>query len=494
MKIIYSLVALFKKIINNKIKSILTEEHRYIVIIIFWILLLIEGYITENRLITFCEILIIISIYKIIHKNIDILYKNFNLKISQEILLTIYKYKNPLIWLIIEMELKIFYIMYWLKQKNVSTIYINIMYNILYNFTGFDGLKIVLYKIYKVLNDWKTYTIYEIIFKRMYGMILSILIFTNIIQLIIIICKTISTSYILWFYILLLLISYLINTYSIIDIEYIRKDTNLIWTIFLKDKDIKSDIINQNLNSCLGLTFLKEKLNYKNYFKYLILSLVYRNEIEYYKPSYLYCKDIQKEYFNTFSIFAKNAKLRKQEKNKEDIDLINYCEYNILKYKLRLYYLWDVEKELEIKQNLITIEIEDIDWIGDKMFSYDYNFVEFTKIYHEKIKNVKLNKFWDLVENYEFYEKMLNYLYDYKFQETKEYEKLSELKRLYYVYDRYIEEDLEETIWISQKTQELLKQLEDFRKEWEKWNIENMEEKYYNIFKEIDIIKNKYLT
>jgi hypothetical protein len=68
------------------------------------------------------------------------------------ILLKIYKYKNPIILLIIELELKMSNFIYNLTKKNINTNYINIIYNVLYNFTGFNGIKIVLVKFYEILT------------------------------------------------------------------------------------------------------------------------------------------------------------------------------------------------------------------------------------------------------------------------------------------------------------------------------------------------------
>lgn len=200
----------------------------------------------------------------------------------------------------IEIELKLFYWIYYLKQKNIKIKYINIKYNILYNITGFNGIKIILNKIYTILNDWKNYNIYEIIFKRIYGMVFSILIFTNIIQLILAILNMITTNWIIWIYILLILISYIMNIPSIINIEYIRLKVNLIWTILEKEK-------NKILNSFIIDLRFKKKLNYENYFKYLILVNEENIEIEYRKPLYIFKR-------STRRYICKKCKIKKTRK------------------------------------------------------------------------------------------------------------------------------------------------------------------------------------
>jgi hypothetical protein len=133
-------------------------------------------------------------------------------------------------------------------------------------------------------------------------------------------------------------------------------------------------------------------LSYENYLKYLMLS--YEEKFKYYKPSYSYCYDIQYTfYFDTDYIFIKNTILKKREKTKNDIDLINYCDYNILIYKIIIFYIWDVEKVLNIQETLLTIKQKDIDFIGESLFTYEYNRKLFSEIYNKEIDNVKFDKF-----------------------------------------------------------------------------------------------------
>lgn len=71
---------------------------------------------------------------------------------DQKILLKIYKYKNLLILILIKMEIKIFYTIYNLKKEGVNPLVVKLIYNILYNMTGINGIKIILYRFYKVLE------------------------------------------------------------------------------------------------------------------------------------------------------------------------------------------------------------------------------------------------------------------------------------------------------------------------------------------------------
>ena len=480
--LIKNILLWLEKIIES-IQKLIPEKYKYIYIIILWVILLIQGFITEWRLIRFCIIILIIAMYKKLHKQVE----KINVKDSYiPWLLKIYKYKNPLIWLILEIELKISYFMYILTKKNIKLKYIDIIYNL----TTLKALKIILTKFYIILLDWKKYTIYEILFKRIYGMILSILIFTNIIQLVLSILYKIWPNWFLWIYIFLIILSYTIKSSSIDTIEYLRKESNFLWLILIKKNEKIINIATQDLKILLGVLFIKDKLNYENYLKYLLLSWKENQKLIYYKPSYMYCYEIQNIYFETNYIFYKNAKLKKEMLNIDDMDLINICEYNILIYKLVIFYIWDFEKVLSITETLIKIEKKNPDWLEDSWYIYEYNIRELKKIYHEKIQNVELNKFWDLIENYDFYEKMHNYFYDYNFLNSKNYNRLLNLKIDYEVYDKYLEqENLNDEDYEIQKTQQLIKHLEELRKEWK---LENkLQPKYYNIFKDIDNIKNK---
>lgn len=239
---------------------------------------------------------------------------------------------------------------------------------------------------------------------------------------------------------------------------------------------------------------LKYILNYNNYFIYLVLTSNTINWIDSFnKPSYKYLYEIQNTFLDANYIFTWNSKLKKDDKNLENINILNFCEYNILKYKIIIFYIWDIEKTLEIKETLLKIKKEENESnLDTSLFFYEYRIQEFTEIYNKKINEVKLNKFWNLIENRNFYEKIHTYLYYNDFQNTNQYKKLLKLINDYELYDKYIEE-MDNTN-DNQRYKELEQQLKNWRKEWEIEQENNMEKKYYNIFKKIDIITNKYLT
>jgi hypothetical protein len=101
----------------------------------FWLGLLVTGNITYSRLLNFIIIISIILIYKTLHKYIYNIYIIINkyINISENILLNFYRYKNPIILILIEIELNLFKLLYNIKSCNISYKYIRVISHILYN-------------------------------------------------------------------------------------------------------------------------------------------------------------------------------------------------------------------------------------------------------------------------------------------------------------------------------------------------------------------------
>lgn len=72
--------------------------------------------------------------------------------IRENVLLVIYKYKNILI-LLVEIELLIFKLIYYLQLNSFKQKYVKLIYHVLYYFSGLNGFKIILLKIYNILLD-----------------------------------------------------------------------------------------------------------------------------------------------------------------------------------------------------------------------------------------------------------------------------------------------------------------------------------------------------
>lgn len=497
--------------LSKQLNVIIPKESRYLVIVLFWLFLLLQGNISQIRLIIFIVILIGIYIYKWLYENIWICHKYININANIKILLKIYRYKNPLIWLLIELEIIIFYILYNLRKRNIKPLYIKLIYKILYNFTGINGMKIILYKFYNIFLYWILNKLHELVFQRMFGMILSILIFTDIIKKGLEILNSIYPNYIVWIYILLIIIPYIFNVYNINNIEYKRFLSCIIWQI-LRNKDIElSNFGNIDVKSCLGVPLIGYILNYENMLIYLICGLNTNKWIKYNNILFDYYVIIYKCFDNFIHI--RNMELKKETCNK---DVLNYCEYNILLNKLRVFYFWDIGKQLGIQETLLKIDlsikskdvnVNDISTIPaglstNIIFLYDYNIYKLDDVYNNH-KNFKLDKFFNIIENKQFHKKYIHYINDNEFKN-----KLNEIN----VYDNiqyhcislgehmisleadnyrdwYTLEEIKQLIFESKQ------ELNDWRAEWLKSNVKNdLGYKYEIIFSQIDEIKKKYKT
>jgi len=106
--------------------------------------------------------------------------KNTIIKITK-ILILLNILKNPVIFLLYNIDIKLFNFFYKFNKKNnkisywlfiiISNIYIN-------------PIKLVLGYFYNLIEKWKNLNFIDLLFKRLEGLILSILIFTDIYNLI----------------------------------------------------------------------------------------------------------------------------------------------------------------------------------------------------------------------------------------------------------------------------------------------------------------------
>ncbi len=92
--------------------------------------------------------------------------------------------------------------------------------------------------------------------------------------------------------------------------------------------------------------------------------------------------------------------------------MLNYCKYQILLYKLIIFYIWDIEKELGVINTLLQIQKENYDLIpvlpveipdNATLVLYEYNINELKFFFNKKIENLQSDKFWNIIENYNFY-------------------------------------------------------------------------------------------
>ena len=324
----------------------------------------------------------------------------------------------------------------------------------------------------------------------MFGMVLSVIIFTNIIQAILKILNAIYPSYILWIYIFLVIISYILTLYNLIDIENKRLKVNLIWNVLKQKNDwLNIYVINPVL--------INKVLNYDNFMIYLICGLNTNKWIKYDNIFLNYCFNIY-DYFDANYIYIKNLELKKGTYN---TNLLNHCEYQILLYKLKIFFLWDIENQLGLKETLLTIEgsqdleeinINDLNIIVINLdsvisISYDYNISILKQHFYEKIKVKKVKEFFNIIKNKNFYKEMYNCLNVHLFlgelqnEQIKNYMLLENYINNYNIKKRFTIHEIEQQIQL------LIKILNEWQNEYELLQLNKpIEFKYYNIFNQIN--------
>lgn len=135
------------------------------------------------------------------------------------------------------------------EKTNIILFLITNFEPLLYNISGYNikiylikivlslitPFKLVIWYIYIVINNIKKYTLYELIWKRAYGTILSVLVFTNIIQIILETCGT-RLNMIIGLYIIIFILSYEKKTlYNKVIYEEFYNSKNDILNVLYKD-------------------------------------------------------------------------------------------------------------------------------------------------------------------------------------------------------------------------------------------------------------------
>lgn len=287
-----------------------------IVIIIVWIILYILGYLTIIRIIIFVEICFIIYIYKkmyeflISQKCVEIL-KNK----PDKFYYYIFKLnKISLLSIVISLELKIYNLIKWYqtyylnKNNDKKDSLIVILISLLIPF------KIFLNILYKFFYNKQILTLKEIIFKRAFGTILSVLIFTNILQMLIKIFETHINLLVIVYLIFSLKVWYDLKTKNQLELMYLGNFTDTLKIIKIR-KNLLSNVVINIWKECIKdkAIFFENFGNNLHVLNYYILS---------------------------YNII-------------EDISISNY---NFEKYKIKMYFLNKIKRDKKIKDLKIDFD------------------------------------------------------------------------------------------------------------------------------------------
>lgn len=306
--------------------------------------------------------------------------------------------------------------------------------------------KLLIYYIYFIINNIKKYSFYELIWKRVYGTIVSVLIFTNIIQIIFDICKTWLNMFIL-LYLILFIISYENRKeYKVYKLDYtsekrwlniLYKDVYEIWKLkananilcyYIKNiwekksaiekfnflceygnnlniewfKILKINSYNkwetkikiQILNSVTEVCNFNFEMEYWFWF-YNIWEDLYRvhciiNELLEYKSHLEYTKLLYEKYnFNNLKIYQEH-------------DINELLKYNEIMLRAYLYYFWDVKGIIELKIDsdyglqLLYFKSEDNIDSSIKWNKKKENYVNKLQYMYIKLGNQNYQKFYEI--------------------------------------------------------------------------------------------------
>jgi len=406
-----------------------------ILIIIIWIIIIALGWISYTRFMYFLLILEIILIYRILISKLEKSKSlQFNNKKIINLFILINKWRNPVLILLIILDVLMYDTIIYYNNKLLNII-IYMLYVLIIN-----PLKIFYFKFYKILWIWKTNKIWNILFNRMFGLILSVLIFTDLIGYI---KNTLHINILLIIYLYFLVISalcevienrgnkwlkiFLVNHITTKSVILNKLGVNLL-SIVLKKNNIDELIFYFNKD-------IEDKVNILQvgYTWYIIDSL--KNFM--YKPTYdLYIKlrftldtylttridtYIFFEYYKWDILNIQNINLIKIN-NINDISLfIKMYKYDYEVFKLILFLYWDLEYYLEgldnVKNSLI-VDFDDLDFIRIKLNNeLISNLLYLNKIKYKEPYSFNINEAYDPlnienliidVEKYDLYTKCNN--------------------------------------------------------------------------------------
>jgi hypothetical protein len=330
MALLYNFLILYKKIIQ-------------FIFIFLCFIYIIYGYaaITINRVFFFFFVIIIILIYKYIYNyivNID--YKYSHIKI---ILIFVWDFIKALpIYYIVNIELILF--------NYIENHFIINFFKIIL----IEPLSFILYKFYKMLSLWLHYTLYQLFFSRLFGLMCSILIFTPI--------YTYMGNFLNWSFLNLYLFLIFICGINIIIsynskylqffVKYLNIDTN-IWRII----EIRNAV---SIISKLLIQQLK-KHNYSNLNVFVFqLNILYGNEIfnNNIKCYISFCKIVKIGYINFLYKINQNNKFYLFN------HFITYIEALLNLYLLNLSYLIHYNElnnlNFSMFKNLVNFDINNL--------------------------------------------------------------------------------------------------------------------------------------
>ena len=441
LKMLFKLMGEIWKIIYKNI-----IKYWNIIILITWLILYILELLTIRRLITYTIIGIIIYGYKKIYEYTltdKFKEKILNIKKKEKLLYYLIRINNiSILMLIVNIEVKIYALIEWYQTYNYKTFnWIVLLMSMIV------PLKLILSYMYTFFVNIQKHTMVEILWKRAFGLILSVLIFTNIIKILLEIYETWMTLIVLGYIYIVLIAWHDLQKKDQLELTYFKQPLNT-YELQLKRNNILLGIIKMLWNDAkLDKIKFYEKYNKKfNIIMYLALNIEnYKREKFLFQLRYLNqikgmeeLKNVKIEFFKkfigsvcTFSMFenineisffklffeflekeqekGKRKDFQVKEKHKKQIQYLS--NYTYLQAQILLYFIWEYLKlkEKVTEENLYEMIVINEKWeyteLDFELFNFKFKFEvqDKEKYEYEKFKYLGNDKIYEEVYDIAFY-------------------------------------------------------------------------------------------
>ena len=461
-----------------------------VIMVIIYIILLYNGWIEIRRLVIFLVIILIISSYGLIREVVDYnlewwinnlmereeeIVKKKLIKYI-EIMLKISIIINPVLYSIIWMEKKLIYFFRWINYYWFNYMWINkVIYFIIMKMI-IKPILLIYYYFYKLLGRWKEMTFVELIFRKAEGLIISIVIMSDIYKSVINYLgyeKIIIISYIIIIIMCVLedvIFKYLIKDFRMF-INYIIKLKNKNTIIFdikgkilkilkekyniLEDNEKEVSKLNNYYLDSAGKEIFKDLSLYGWFFLSIDDKKQIFKEIKYQPSFVIYCLLYDIFFKNSDLFFYYNILINLKDETEKEIILNIINEYKEL-WKKILFEIWEIEDYLGIDSYKYIKYVDDYYRLDQDIEEYKYYEEENFKVENK----VEKEKYKDLKENFDYYSVLLWQINRIKDKYMNIGEKIKEKNNI----NNIFAEDEEFNKFMKEELENWLK---NCRKEWE---------------------------
>jgi len=257
---IFTVIKKLYHLVTNLNKKIRTKYYYFwdIITISIWLLFFLIGYITVKKLLLFFIILFVILMYKKLFKLT--LYFDYSQKLytyiirnykNFYILLKIIVLSSFISFILLRIELKLYYLMNYLNSRIKLIHFNNFIWICIFSLLILIlPSKLIISRFYKLLENFNKLTMYKILCKRAFGSILSVIIFSDLMKFLVEMTGSLIYLY-LYLYLFISLICFYDYFFNIFHIwEKAKVELNIILLIKKRNKNsIRWNIITRLWNN-----------------------------------------------------------------------------------------------------------------------------------------------------------------------------------------------------------------------------------------------------